>query len=143
MSNSGAKRLNYATVAPAQIYFYSTGLVCYGVIPKMLNQSHTTLNLQQFLLSQIKEVVLLSTCSIIRKFLNEEVHSSDEETDNHYQVPGFIHSFQYFLMQRQQIVGSKSLLWELYNTGHSSRIPNNSSNEDEEGDVKNLRRLRK
>jgi len=36
-------------------------------------------------------------------------------------------------MQAQQIVGSKPLLWELYNTGHSPRIPNNSKNEDEEG----------
>jgi hypothetical protein len=85
-------------------------------------------------------VVLLSTSSIIRNFLNDEVHLSDEEADNYYQVPGFIHRFQYFLMQPQQIVGSKSLLWELYCTGHS---PINSNNEEEEDDVKNLRKLRK
>jgi hypothetical protein len=131
---SGLRPLNYATVAPELIYFYSNGLVCYGVIPDMLNQSHTILNLQQCLLSQIQKVVLLSTCSIIRKILNVEVH---------YQVLSFIHPFQYFLMQSQQIVGSNPLLWELYNTGHSPRIPNNSNNEEEEGDVKNLRRLRK
>jgi hypothetical protein len=109
----------------------------------MLYPSHTTLNIQQCLLSQIQKVVLLSTSSIIKKFLNDEVHLSDEEADKHYQVPGFIHLFQYFLMQPQQIVGSKSLLWELYNTGRSPRIPNNSNNKEEKDDVKNLRRLRK
>ena len=140
---SGLGLLNHAPVAPKHVYFYSTGLVCYRVIPNMLNQSHTTLNLQQCLLSQIQKVVPPSTCSIIRKLLNDEVHLSDEEADNHYQVPGFIHQFQYFLMQSQQIDGSKPLLWELYNIGHSPRIPNNSNNEDEESDVKNLRRLRK
>jgi len=108
----------------------------------MLNQSHAALSLQQCLLSQIQNVVLLSTCSIIRKFVKDEFHLFDEKADNHYQVPGFIYPFQYFLMQAQQIVGSKSLPWELYNTGHSPRIPNNSKNEDEEDCVKDLRRLR-
>ena len=140
MQKSGLGPLNYATVVPEQVYLYSTGLVCYGVIPNMLYQSHTTLNLQPCLLSQTQKVVLLSTSSIIRKFLNDEVHLSDEEADNYYQVPGFIPLFQYFLMQPQQIVGSKSLLWELYCTGHS---PINSNNEEEEDDVKNLRKLRK
>jgi hypothetical protein len=88
-------------------------------------------------------MALPSICSIIRKFLNDEVHLSDEEADNHYQVPGFIHPFQNFLMQPRQIVGSEPLLWELCNTRHRPRIPNNSNNEDEEYDVKNLRRLRK
>jgi len=134
---------SYAAVAPEQVYFYSTGLVCYGVIPNMLNQSHTALYLQQCLLSHTQKVVLLSTCSIIGKFLNDEVHLSDEEADNHYKVPGFIHPFRDFLMQPQQIVGLRPLLWELYKTGHSSRIPNTGNNEDEKGDVKNLRRLRK
>jgi hypothetical protein len=108
----------------------------------MLYQSHITLNLQQCLLSQIQKVVLLSTSSIIRKFPNDEVHFSDEEADNLYQVPGYVHLFHYFLMQPQQIVSPKSLLWELYITGQSPRNPNNSINEEEEDDVKNLRRLR-
>jgi hypothetical protein len=96
---SGLGPLNYATVAPEQVYFYSTGLVCCGVIPKMLNQSHTTLNLQQILLSQIQKVVLLSTCLTKRLITTTKF--------------GFIHPFQNFLMQPQQIVGSKSLRWEL------------------------------
>jgi len=130
-------------VAHEQVYFYSTGLVCYGAIPNTLNQSHTTLNLQRYLLSQTQKVVLLSTFSIIGKFLDDEIHLSDEEADNHYQVPGFIHPFQNFLMQPQLIVGSEPLLWALYNTGHSPRVPNDSNNEDEEDDVKNLRGLKK
>ena len=52
----------------------------------MLNQSHITLNLQHCLPSQIQKTVLLSTCSSNRKFLNSEVHLSEEEADSHYQV---------------------------------------------------------
>jgi hypothetical protein len=90
-----------------EVYFYSTGIVCYWVIPNMFNKSHTNLNLQPCLLSQVQRVVLLNTCSIIRKFLNDEFHLLEEEAENYYQFPGFIHTFQYFLMRFQQIVGSE------------------------------------
>ena len=59
-----------------------------GLIPNMLNQSLTTLNLLALLLSQVQEVVVLSTCSSVRKFLSNEVHLSDEEA---YHVSLYIH----------------------------------------------------
>jgi hypothetical protein len=59
-----------------------------GLIPIMLNQSLTTLNLLALLLSQVQEVVVLSTCSSVRKFLSNEVHLSDEEA---YHVSLYIH----------------------------------------------------
>jgi len=45
-----------------------------GVISCMLNQSVTALNLPSCVLSQVMKVVLLNTCSIVRKFLVHEVH---------------------------------------------------------------------
>jgi hypothetical protein len=48
----------------------------------MLNQSLANLNLPPRLLSQVQQVVVLNTCSIVRKFLNDEIHLSDEEAGN-------------------------------------------------------------
>ena len=53
-----------------------------GVIPCMLNQSVAALNLPSCLLSQVMKVVVLNTCSIVRKFVGHELHLSDEEADN-------------------------------------------------------------
>ena len=53
-----------------------------GVIPNMLNQSLTTLNLPPRLMSQVQKVAVLNTCSIARKSLNVEAHLSDAEADN-------------------------------------------------------------
>jgi hypothetical protein len=52
-----------------------------GVIPCMLNQNVTALNLPSCLLSKIMKVVL-NSCFVVRKFLGHEVHLSDEEADN-------------------------------------------------------------
>jgi hypothetical protein len=49
-----------------------------GVIPNMLNQNITTLTLMPCLLSQVHNVIILNTCSIVRKFFNDEVHLRDE-----------------------------------------------------------------
>jgi hypothetical protein len=75
-----------------------------AVISNMLNQSITTLNVPPHLLSQVQKMVILNTCSIVRKFPSDEVHLSDEEADNPiimslYHVPGFIRSFQNSPMQ--------------------------------------------
>jgi F0F1-type ATP synthase membrane subunit a len=43
-----------------------------------------TLKLLPCLLSQVQKVVTFNTCSIIRKFLNDEVHLSDEMASNPY-----------------------------------------------------------
>jgi hypothetical protein len=58
-----------------------TPLVLYaaGVTRNVLNQSLTNLGLQSLLLSQLQKVVILNTCSIVRKFFND---LSDEEVDN-------------------------------------------------------------
>jgi hypothetical protein len=48
----------------------------------MLNQSLTPLNLPPRLLSQVQQVAALNSCSIVRKFPNDNVHLSDEEADN-------------------------------------------------------------
>jgi hypothetical protein len=53
-----------------------------GEIPSMLNQSISALNFPSGILSQVSKVVVLNTCSIVRKFLAYEVHLSDEEADN-------------------------------------------------------------
>jgi hypothetical protein len=53
-----------------------------GVVPKMLNQSLTTLNLPPRLLSWVQQVVTPNTCSTVRKFLSHEVYLSNEEADN-------------------------------------------------------------
>jgi hypothetical protein len=53
-----------------------------GGIPNMFNWSLTNLNLPLCLLSPLQTVVVLKTCSIMREFLNDEVHLSDEEADN-------------------------------------------------------------
>jgi len=48
----------------------------------MLNQSLITLHSPPRLLSQVQKVADLNTYSIVRKFLNYEVHLSDKEADN-------------------------------------------------------------
>jgi hypothetical protein len=48
----------------------------------MLNQSPTTLILPPFLLSEVQKVVVLNSCSVVGKFLTDEDHLIDEETDN-------------------------------------------------------------
>ena len=40
-----------------------------GVIPDMLNQNLTTPTLMPYLLSQVHKVIILNTCSTVRKFL--------------------------------------------------------------------------
>jgi Na+/H+-translocating membrane pyrophosphatase len=67
-------QLNKITVIPLV-------LSAVGIIPSMLNQSLTNINLPPHILSQVQKVVMLNTCSIVRKFLNDEVHLSDEEAD--------------------------------------------------------------
>jgi hypothetical protein len=78
-----------------QYYFYSTA----ASSPTFHNQSLTTLSLRPFPLA-----VLINTCSIVGKFLNDEVHLPDEEADklqsrHVHSVPCIICPFQYFLMQ--------------------------------------------
>jgi hypothetical protein len=51
-------------------------------MPNMLNQRFTTLNLPPRLPSRVQTAVVLNTCSIVGKFLSDEVHLSDEEADN-------------------------------------------------------------
>jgi hypothetical protein len=53
-----------------------------GVIPNMLNQSLTILDLLPRLLSQVQTMVVLNTCSIVRKFLSDECHLSGEAAGN-------------------------------------------------------------
>jgi hypothetical protein len=57
-----------------------------GAIPNMLNQSLTTLNLP---LCQVQKVGILNTCSIMRKFLSDEVHFLTKRliTPNHVSSP--------------------------------------------------------
>ena len=50
-----------------------------GVIPNMLNQSLTTLNLPPRILPQIQKMIILNTSA--RKFLNVEAHLFDAEAD--------------------------------------------------------------
>ena len=51
-----------------------------GVIPNKLNQSLTTFSLLPSLLSQVQKVVVLNTCSTVRKFCGVYL---PEEADNH------------------------------------------------------------
>lgn len=53
-----------------------------GVTPNMLNQNLTTVTLMPCLLLQIHNVTILNTCSIVRKFLNDEVNLCEEEANN-------------------------------------------------------------
>ena len=62
-----------------KITFVPLGLTARGLIRKMLNQSLTTLNLPPRLLSPVREVVLLNTCSIVRSFLSDEGHLPDDK----------------------------------------------------------------
>jgi hypothetical protein len=48
----------------------------------MLNQSLTNLNIPPRLLSQVQKVAVLNTCTIVRKFLSDEVQLPDAEADN-------------------------------------------------------------
>jgi hypothetical protein len=59
------------------LVFYAT-----GVTPNMLNQSPTTLNLPPLLLSEVQTVVVLNSCSVVRKFLSDKDHLTVEEADN-------------------------------------------------------------
>jgi hypothetical protein len=52
-----------------------------GVNPNMLNHIPTNPNLPPRLLSQVQKVVILNTCSIVRKFHNDEVHLPDKEAN--------------------------------------------------------------
>jgi len=52
------------------------------VIPNVTNQGFTTPNLPPRLLPQVQKVVVLNSCSFVRKFLIDEVHLSDKEADN-------------------------------------------------------------
>ena len=53
-----------------------------GAIPNMLNQSLTNLNIPPRLLSQVQKVAVLNTCTVVRKFLSDEVQLPDAEADN-------------------------------------------------------------
>ena len=53
-----------------------------GVFPNMLNQSLTTLNVPPRLLFQFQKLVIINTCSIMRKFVSDEVSLPDDEADN-------------------------------------------------------------
>jgi hypothetical protein len=64
-----------------QDHYYSMVLPAPRATLNMFNQSLTTLNLPSSLPPQIQTVVVLNTCSIVRK-LNDKVTSSDEEADN-------------------------------------------------------------
>jgi hypothetical protein len=54
-----------------------------GVTPNKLNQNLTTFSWVPSLLSQVQKVVVLNTCSTVRKFLNDGVYLPEEEPDNH------------------------------------------------------------
>jgi len=53
-----------------------------GVNPNTLNLSLTNFCVPPRLPSQVQKKVVLNICSIVRKFLSDEVHLSDEEGDN-------------------------------------------------------------
>jgi hypothetical protein len=48
----------------------------------MNTQSPTTLNLPPLLLAEVQKVVVINTCSVVRKSLCNEDQFSDEEADN-------------------------------------------------------------
>ena len=57
-----------------------------GVIPKLLTQSLTRLNLHPNTYIQLQESVILGTCSILRKFLNYKKTTEPNPVD--YCIPG-------------------------------------------------------
>jgi hypothetical protein len=76
MSNDDDDDNNNNEITAMPLVFSAT-----GVIPNMLNQSLTTLNLPPRLLSQVQKMVVLNTSSIARKFLNVEAHLFGAEVD--------------------------------------------------------------
>jgi hypothetical protein len=52
-----------------------------GLNPNTLNRNLTNLCVPPQLPSHVQKMVVLNICSIVRKFLSDEVHLSDEERD--------------------------------------------------------------
>jgi len=80
----------------------------------MIKQGLTKLNLPPHLLSQIEKVVMLSTCSIVRKLLKDEDSylMSSLRTPNNviYHIPGLIYLIsKYPAIPSQQMLGPMTL----------------------------------
>jgi hypothetical protein len=96
------------------------------VIPKMLNRSLTNLNLPPHLLSQVQTVAIINTCSTVRKssMMKYTCMMKRLAIHNHLSLLGIRLSTLISILsdaRPQQVLGSKPLLWELDNSGHSLR----------------------
>lgn len=67
---------------PNKIIVNPLALSATGFFINMLNQSLTTPNVPPRLRAQVQEVVTINICSIIWKFVSDEVHLPEEEPDN-------------------------------------------------------------
>jgi hypothetical protein len=61
---------------------YVIFLVCHRGRPNMLEQSLARLSLPPCMMLKAEKVVILNTCSIVKRLRNDEVRLPDEEAEN-------------------------------------------------------------